>query len=74
MDYAVHVDVAHARDLLPVVGVQRALPTHACVVHQDGHWAEFRLGVGDLDAFLTKDGFSDFAGAARLPWLCVPRT
>ena len=25
------------RDLLPVVGVQRALPSHAGVVHQDGH-------------------------------------
>ena len=28
MDHAVHVYLAHARDLLRVVGVQRALPAH----------------------------------------------
>src|SRR5262249_42951109 len=44
MDHAVHVYLAHARDLLPVVGVQCALPSHAGVVHQDGHRTQFCFG------------------------------
>ena len=37
---------AHARDLLPVVGVQRALPSHARVVHQDRHRTQLCFCAG----------------------------
>ena len=47
MDHALHVYSAHARDLLPVVGVQRALPSHASVVHQDGHRTQLCFSAGD---------------------------
>src|SRR3984893_2471017 len=47
MDHAVHVALAHARDLLPVVGVERALPSHASVVHQDGDGPQLRFGAHD---------------------------
>jgi len=47
MDYAIHINPAHARDLLLLIGVQRALPSHAGAVHQDGHRTQFRFGAGD---------------------------
>ena len=47
MDHALDIYLAHARDLLPVVGIQRALPSHAGVVHQDGDRTQLCFGVGD---------------------------
>jgi len=47
MDHALDVYLAHARDLLPVVGVQRALPSHASVVHQDRHRTQLCFGAAD---------------------------
>jgi hypothetical protein len=57
MNHAIHVDLAHARDLLPVVGVERALPRDAGVVHQDGHRTQ--LCFGELDHRLDRGRVGD---------------
>jgi hypothetical protein len=39
--------LAHARDLLPIVGIQPALLSDASAVHQDGQRTQLCLGAGE---------------------------
>ena len=48
LDHALDVYLTHARDLLPVVRVQRAPPSHTSIVHQDRHRTQLCFGAGNL--------------------------
>jgi len=68
MDHALHVNLAHSRDLLSVIGVQRALPSHASVVHQDRHRPQLCFGAGDhrLDRGGLRNVRRQYLGRVRM--------